>query len=81
MAKAARLPVEAVLDRRANQAAYRVTVYLLRRAANLSLAEVVARAKVSAPRVSQIQRDIENAGGLGRAFPWAAKLAQRYKVK
>ena len=72
---------ERVLDRRANQATYRVTVYLLRRAANLPLEEVAALAGVSAPRVSQIQRAIEDAGGLGRAFPWAAKLAQKYKVK
>ncbi len=81
VAKAARVSPEAVLDRRANQATYRVAVYLLRRAANLPLAEVTALAGVSAPRVSQIQRGIEGAGGLGRAFPWAAKLAQKYKVK
>jgi hypothetical protein len=68
VAKAAGLSPEAVLDRRANQATYRVAVYLLRRA-------------VSAPRVSQIQRGIEAAGGLGRAFPWATELAHKYKVK
>ena len=81
VAKAARVPPETVLDRRASQAAYRVAIYLLRRAANLPLAEVAALAGVSAPRVSQIQRGIEGAGGLGRAFPWAGKLAQKYKVK
>ncbi len=81
VAKAARVPPETVLDRRANQAAYRVTVYLLRRAANLPLREVAALAGVSAPRISQVQHRIEGAGGLGRAFPWASKLAQKYKVK
>jgi len=81
VAKAARVPPETVLDRRANQAVFKVAVYLLRRAGNLPLSEVAARAGVSAPRVSQIQRKIENAAGLGRAFPWAAKLAHKYKVK
>jgi hypothetical protein len=81
VAKAAKVAPETVLDRRASQATYRVAVYLLRRAANLPLKEVAALAGVSAPRVSQIQRGIEDAGGLGRAFPWAAKLARKYKVK
>ena len=81
VAKAARVAPETVLDRRANQAAFQVTVYLLRRAGNLPLAVVAALAAVSAPRVSQVQRRIEGAGGLGRAFPWAARLAQKYKVK
>ena len=81
VAKAARVPPETVLDRRANQAAFRVTVYLLRRAGNLPLREVAALAGVSAPRVSQVQHGIEGAGGLGRAFPWAGKLARKYKVK
>ena len=81
VAKAARVPPETVLDRRASQDSYRVAVYLLRRAGNLSLAEVAALAGVSAPRVSQIQHGIEAAGGLGRAFPGAAKLARKYKVK
>ncbi len=80
VAKAARVPPETVLDRRANRAVFKVAVYLLRRAGNLPLREVAARAGVSAPRVSQIQRKIENAGGLGRAFPWTAKLARKYKV-
>jgi hypothetical protein len=81
VAKAAKVAPETVLDRRASQASYRVAVYLLRRAANLPLEQVAALAGVSAPRISQIQRTIEDAGGLGRAFPWAAKLAQKYKVK
>ncbi len=77
VAKAARVAPETVLDRRASQATYRVAVYLLRRAANLPLEEVAALAGVSPPRVSQIQRGIEDAGGLGRAFPWADKLARK----
>jgi REP element-mobilizing transposase RayT len=81
VAKAARVAPEGVLDRRTDQAAFRVAVYLLRRVANLPLKEVAGLAGVSAPRVSQIQRRIEDAGGLGRAFPWAAKLARKYKVK
>jgi len=81
VAKAARLAPEAVLDRRANQTAYRATVYLLRRAANLPLAEVAALAGVSPPRISQIQRSIEDSGGLGRTIPWATKLTQKYKLK
>lgn len=81
VAKAAKVAPETVLDRRASQATYRVTVYLLRRAANLPLEAVAALTGVSPPRVSQIQRGIEDAGGLGRAFPWAAKLARKYKVK
>jgi len=81
VAEAARVAPETVLDRRANQAAFQVVVYLLRRAANLPLREVAALASVSAPRVSQVQSRIEGAGGLGRAFPWAGKLAQKYKVK
>jgi hypothetical protein len=81
VAKAAQVAPETVLDRRVNQAAFQVAVYLLRRAANLPLKEVATRASVSPPRVSQIQSKIEGAGGLGRAFPWAAKLARKYKVK
>ncbi len=81
VARAAKAAPETVLDRRANQATYRVAVYLLRRAANLPLEEVAALAGVSPPRVSQIQRGIEDAGGLGRAVPWAGKLARKYKVK
>ena len=81
VATAAKVAPGTVLDRRASQATYRVAVYLLRRAANLPLEEVAALAGVSPPRISQIQRGIEDAGGLGRAFPWAAKLASKYKVK
>ena len=81
VAEAAGIAPEAVLDRRTHQAAYQVTIYLLRRAANIPLTEVATMANVSAPRVSQIQRRIEDAGGLGRAVPWADKLARKYKVR
>jgi REP element-mobilizing transposase RayT len=81
VAKVARLPAEAVLDRSANQETYRATVYLLRRAGNLPLREVAALAGVSAARISQVQREIEDAGGLGQAFAWAGKLARDYKLK
>ena len=65
----------ATLDRRVRQDVFQVTVYLLRRAANLPLKEVSLLAGVSAPRISQIQRTIEDAGGLDRAFGWAQPLA------
>ncbi len=81
VAEAAGIAPEAVLDRHASQAAYQVTIYLLRRAANIPLSEVAAMAGVSAPRVSQIQRRIEDAGGLGRAVPWADELARKFKVR
>jgi REP element-mobilizing transposase RayT len=80
VAGAARVPAEDVLDRRAAREAFRVAVFLLRRAANLPLARVAAMANVSPGRVSQIQRAVDDAGGLGRAFPWAAALAERYEV-
>src|SRR5581483_2502300 len=49
-----------VLDRR-NGLAFKHAVYLLRRRANLSLAEVAKRAGVSIGRVAQIQSGIETA--------------------
>lgn len=48
---------------RFHQHAFRAAVYLLRRATNLKLEEVAALAKVSAPRVSQIQSQIERQRG------------------
>jgi hypothetical protein len=74
VAAAAGVPAASVFDRRARQDVFQVAVYLLRRGANLSLREVAALAAVSPPRISQIQRAIENAGGLGRAFRWARPL-------
>ena len=75
VAQAAGVPATTTLDRHVRQDVFQVTVYLLRRAANLSLKEVSALAGVSPPRISQIQRTIEDAGGLGRAFRWARPLA------
>jgi len=36
--------------------------------------QVAALSKVSVPCISQIQRQIEDSGGLGHAFQWARKL-------
>jgi REP element-mobilizing transposase RayT len=58
VAKAYRIPIERVLERSSGEA-YKAAVYLLRRAANLPLAEVATRAGISLPRVSQIQSEIE----------------------
>ena len=73
-----KVPAASTLDRAVRQDVFQVTVYLLRRAANLSLKEVSALAGVSPPRISQIQRAIEDAGGLGSAFRWAGSLAMMY---
>ncbi len=75
VAAAAGVAAATVFDRHARQDVFQVAVYLLRRSANLSLREVAALAAVSPPRVSQIQRSIEDAGGLGRAIRWARPLA------
>jgi REP element-mobilizing transposase RayT len=74
VARAAGLAADAPLHRRGNPAAFDATVYLLRRAANLKLAEVAALGGVSPARISQIQRDVEDAGGLAAAFPWGDRL-------
>ena len=52
-------------------------LYLLRRVANLPLAEVAKRAGISRPRVSQIQAGIER----GKWVEPLKGLVQRYKVK
>ena len=52
-------------------------LYLLRRVANLPLAEVAKRAGISLPRVSQIQAGIER----GKWVEPLMGLVQRYKVK
>jgi hypothetical protein len=75
VAEAAGVPPATALDRHVRQDVFQVTVYLLRRAANLSLKEVAALAGVSPPRISQIQRAIEEAGGLQHAYRWARSLA------
>jgi REP element-mobilizing transposase RayT len=64
----------AVLDRRAEPEPFRAAIYLLRRAGNVPLREVATLGNVSQGRVSQIQREVEEAGGLAKAFPWAEDL-------
>ena len=67
-------PVESVLDRRAEPEPFRAAIYLLRRAGNVPLRDVAALGNVSQGRVSQIQREIEEAGGISQTFPWAEEL-------
>ena len=76
VAKAYRISPRRVLDR-ANGEAYKAAVYLLRRAANLSLAEVAKRAGISLPRVSQIQAEIER----DQPTEPLKSLVKNYKVK
>ena len=76
VAKAYRIASSQVMNR-ASGAAYKAAVYLLRRAANLPLAEVAKRAGVSPARVSQIQTEIERHTLTGTL----TELAQTYKVK
>ena len=71
---AAGLPIPALLDRHQAPAPFRAAIYLLRRAGNVPLRQVAAMGAISQGRVSQIQREIEDAGGLAAAFPWAAPL-------
>jgi hypothetical protein len=70
------IPLAAVLDR-THPPAFRAAVYLLRRASNLRIKEVAALAKVSAPRISQIQRELES----GEMSGELKHLAKEYKVK
>jgi hypothetical protein len=65
-----------VLDRSERTDVFQATVYLLRRSANLPLRRVAGLAGVSPGRISQIQRAIEDAGGLTRVFPWARPLRE-----
>jgi hypothetical protein len=69
-------PVELVPER-SYQPAFRAWVYLLRRAANLCLKEVAALVGISAPRVSQIQREIER----GEVDAVLGQLLENYKLK
>jgi putative transposase len=62
---------------RRHQSAFQVWVYLLRRAANLSLRDAALRARVSQGRVSQIQRAVQNM----EPIPPVANLMHRYKVR
>jgi putative transposase len=59
VAKAYRISIEQTLDRASGEA-FKTAVYLLRRAVNQPIAEVARRARISLPRVSQIQTEIEN---------------------
>jgi putative transposase len=68
-----------LLDRHMRRDVFWVTVYLLRRACNLPIRNVAALGKVSIPRISQIQRQIEDSGGLGHAFQWAKTLEKYIK--
>ena len=76
VAKAFGLARGAVLDRR-HAPAYRGAVYLLRRVVNEPIAKVARRAGISAPRVSQIQAEVESAKPRGPM----QMLLRRYKVK
>jgi hypothetical protein len=69
-------PLELVPER-SYQPAFRAWVYLLRRAAHLRLKEVAALARISAPRVSQIQREIEQ----GEVDSVLGQLLENYKLK
>lgn len=76
VAKAYRTSIDKIWDR-ANTDAYKASVYLLRRAANLPLAVVAKRAGISLPRVSQIQAEIEK----GKLAQPLKGLIDSYKVK
>lgn len=62
---------------RRHQPAFQVWVYLLRRAANLTLREAALRARVSQGRVSQIQRAVQDRAPI----PPVAELMERYNVR
>ncbi len=64
------------IEARQDQPAFQAWVYLMRRAANLSLNEVALRAGVSAGRVSQIQSALEAGGRTARLV----NLLDRYEV-
>ena len=79
VARAADLTPDQVLDRKGAGEAFRATAYLLRRACNLPIKEVAAMAGVSPGRISQIQRAVEDSGGLAGAYPWAVGLERLYR--
>jgi hypothetical protein len=72
VAKAFGVTTEGVQNR-SHQPAFRAWLYLLRRAANLSLREAAACAGVSPGRISQIQRLVEAA----KPSPELARLIER----
>jgi putative transposase len=69
-----------LFNRKVAPEAFRVTVYLLRRVSNLPLREVANLAGVSQSRVSQIQRKIEDDGGISASFHWARPLLTLFKT-
>lgn len=71
-----RIPLGSVLER-SNPLPFQAAVYLLRRVTNLNLKEVSKLAQISLPRISQIQRKIED--GIGDDV--LKKLMRIYKVK
>ena len=75
VANSTNLALETVLDRKIAPDPFKAAIYLLRRAANLSLKDVAAMGNISPGRVSQIQRQIEDAGGITLAFSWGSELA------
>tara|TARA_B100001123_G_scaffold13109_1_gene15135 strand:+ start:39 stop:983 length:945 start_codon:yes stop_codon:yes gene_type:complete len=65
---------ENLLDRNVSQEGFRASVYLLRRACNLSLKKVAEMGNVSQSRISQIQKSIDDKGGISVVFPWGKAL-------
>ncbi len=76
VAQAYKIPPTEVLER-SHPIAFQAAVYLLRRAANLSLKAVSGMSGVSAPRISQIQSKLEREG-TDRTL---SRLLKKYKVK
>lgn len=73
---AAKIPEALLLDRVAAPEAFQAVVYLLRRASNLPLQQVAELAGVSQSRISQIQRKIEDEGGISSTFTWGKMLTE-----
>jgi len=74
IAAASGISQDILLDRKAAPEAFQAAVYLLRRASNLSLRVVAELADVSQGRISQIQRKIEDNGGISASFSWGKDL-------
>ena len=65
------------IEARQDQPAFQAWVYLMRRAANLSLNDVARRARISVGRVSQIQSSLEAGARTARLV----NLLDRYEVR
>ncbi len=65
-----------LLNRKFSQDGFRAAVYLLRRASNLPLKEVARMGNVSESRISQIQKAIDDKGGISAACPWGKSLTK-----